>query len=390
MRKRIVTAIMIIGAGMCLAAGCGSKGKEGNQSGTSGSDTESAEENVFDYNVNDYVTLGEYKGLSVRYPVPAVTDDDVEMSIQDLIDENTTYNEISDRTADKGDYVNIDFTGTIDGEEFEGGSAEDYEFTLGQDEFLEEFETNLLGKKTGETITFKMTFPTDYDEELAGKEAEFTTTLNSISEVVVPEYTDAFVAEVTDYDTIEAYEEALREELMASAQEESSSAAGEDALTQAVENASVNGYPQALYDACYESTMDEYASFAEMFGMELDDFLSDFMGDEDIDSVTLSWVNEILVSQAIAEKEGFTLTDKEFEEEAKELAIENDYASYEEFLEESGKVSVTATLLRNRAINYLYKNANVEEVSQEEYYGEDSDLLDTEEEIDNTEAIILE
>ena len=136
--------------------------------------------------------------------------------------------------------------------------------------------------------------------------------------------------------------------------------------------------------------MDEYASFAEMFGMELDDFLSDFMGDEDIDSVTLSWVNEILVSQAIAEKEGFTLTDKEFEEEAKELAIENDYASYEEFLEESGKVSVTATLLRNRAINYLYKNANVEEVSQEEYYGEDSDLLDTEEEIDNTEAIILE
>lgn len=204
----------------------------------------------------------------------------------------------------------------------------------------------------------------------------------------MPEYTDAFVAEVTDYDTMAAYEDSLREELMVSAQEESASAAGEEAMTQAVENATINGYPQALYDACYEAAMDEYASFAEMFGMELEELLSDFVG-EDIESVTLNSVNEILVAQAIAEKEGFTLTDKEFEEEAKELAIANDYASYEDFLEESGKVSVTTMLIRNRAVNFLYENANVEEVSQEEYYGEDSDLLDTEE-ADDTEAIILE
>ena len=381
MKKKHIFLAAILGIHVIVTAGCGNT----NNSGESLSNTETSEGEIFDYKVSDYVTLGEYKNLSILYPVPVVSDDDVEMSIEEFLDENTEYNEISDRPAQDGDYINIDFTGTIDGEEFEGGTAQDYEFTLGQEEFIEEFEANVIGKNTGETITFKMVFPDEYDEDLSGKTAEFTATLNSINEVVVPEYNDEFVKKATDYDTTAEYEEALREELMVSAQEESASVAGDDVLEKAVENATFNGYPQSLYDACYNETVEQYQSYADMFGVEYEEFMTDFMEEGDVESETLSWVNEILVSQAIAEQEGFEVTDEDYQAEAEALAVEYEYESVDDFISDYGELSVRVMIVRDKAIAFLYENAQIKEVSEDEYYGEDE-----EEELsdDDTELII--
>ncbi len=383
MKKKHIFLAAILGIHVIVTAGCGNT----NNSGESLSNTETSEGEIFDYKVSDYVTLGEYKNLSILYPVPVVSDDDVEMSIEEFLDENTEYNEISDRPAQDGDYINIDFTGTIDGEEFEGGTAQDYEFTLGQEEFIEEFEANVIGKNTGETFTFKMVFPDEYDEDLSGKTAEFTATLNSINEVVVPEYNDEFVKKATDYDTTAEYEEALREELMVSAQEESASVAGDDVLEKAVENATFNGYPQSLYDACYNETVEQYQSYADMFGVEYEEFMTDFMEEGDVESETLSWVNEILVSQAIAEQEGFEVTDEDYQEEAEALAVEYEYESVDDFISDYGELSVRVMIVRDKAIAFLYENAQIKEVSEDEYYGEDE-----EEELsdDDTEVIIEE
>lgn len=382
MRKTLFLAA-VLGFSVIVSAGCGNT----NNSGDSLSDTEMLEEAAFDYNVSDYVTLGEYKNLAIRYPVPVVTDDDVEMSVEEFLDENTEYNEISNRPAQDGDFINIDFTGTIDGKEFDGGTAQDYEFTLGQEEFLADFEANVIGKNTGETFTFQMVFPDDYDEDLSGKTAEFTVTLNSISEVVVPEYNDELVKKLTEYDTVAAYEDSLREELLLSAQEESASSAGDEALEKAVENATINGYPQALYDVCYNETMEQYQSYADMFGVEFDEFMSDFMEDGDVESETLNWVNEILVSQAIAEQEGFEITDDNYKSEAESLAVEYEYDSVDDFIADYGVLSVRAMLVRDKAIAFLYENAKIEEVSEDEYYGEE-DEEDLSE--DDTEVIFEE
>lgn len=174
-------------------------------------------------------------------------------------------------------------------------------------------------------------------------------TVNSVSEVIVPEYNDAFIAEVTDYASIKEFEEATMEELMLNAQEESESNAGSDALQKAVEQASIDGYPQALYDACYNSTIEEYQEYAEMFDMDL----SEFMGDEDeMEAEVLNWVNEILVSQAIAEKEGFTVTDENFNDDAEELALDYGYDSLEEFTEDYGETYVRLNLIKERAIDF--------------------------------------
>lgn len=379
MKKKLYGAAVILGTGMILLSGCGNDAKKQNDVGS----TESTEAGVFDYDVNDYVKLGEYKNLSVQYPVPMVTEEGLEMEIEYLQNDNTEYKEIKDRGAQNGDYVNIDFEGKINGESFEGGSESEYEFTLGDEEFFEDFEKNLIGKKAGETFTFTATFPEDYDEETGGKEAEFSVTMNLIHEVVVPEYNDEFIKKVTDYDTVAAFEEATMEELMNDAQEASKSSAGEDALQIAMQNAEINGYPQSLYDACYSSTMTEYQEYADMFGMEL----SEFMGDEDeVEEEVLSWVNEILVSQAIAEKEGFEVTEDNYKEDGEELAVDYGYADLNEFISNYGEIYVKVNLLRERAVEFLYENADVEEVSQEEYYGDEE--LDWEE--DSGTEILLE
>lgn len=368
-RKRIAATA----AGLCVAllAGCGNQP----QNGVSSTEEISAQE-IFNYDVSDYVSLGEYKGLAVQYPVPAISGEDLEEGIAELVESNTEYKEVSDRAAQNGDYVNIDFNGTVDGEEFEGGSAEEYEFALGEDEFLEEFEANIIGKKAKDEFAFKMVFPDDYDEELAGKEAEFSVTVNSVSEAVVPEYNDELVKKATEHDSVQAYEEALQEELMLTASEEAEAAAGEDALALAVANAKISGYPQALYDACYQENMETYQSYAEMFGMEFDEFMEEFSDGGDLDGETLDWVNEILVSQAIAQQEGFEITDENYKEAAEELAIENEYETLEEFEADYGRTSVMSMLARERAIAFLYENAEVEEVSEEEYYGDEEEDLE--------------
>lgn len=380
MKKKLLLTALIFGIGAIFFSGCGAK-KEANQDKAPVDSTEIAKEAVFDYKVKDFVTLGEYKGLSIKYPIPEVTDEDLQMKIEELLSENTDYNGISGRGAKNGDYLNIDFVGTIDGEEFEGGSSEGYEFTLGEGEFLEDFEKNLIDKKEGEETVFRLTFPKDYSEDVGGKEAEFTVTINSISEVVTPEYNDAFVAEVTEYETMKAYEEAMKAELMETAEKDARTSSGEDALMQAVGNAKIEGYPQALYDACYNVTLDEYKAFAEMFGMQLEDFMSDFMEGSDLDSITLDTVNELLVAQAIAEQEGFSITGDNYKEEAKKMAAENGYDSVEDFMEDYGysEVSIRTSLIREKAIGFLYENANIKEVSQEEYYGQDEEISDTEE-----------
>lgn len=382
--KRRICFLLALGMGISLMAGCGQlkkADKEEKGESVTGTEEQAASDSameIFDFDVSKYVKLGEYKNLSVQYPTPAVAEEDVEYEISMLLDEHTEYNEISGRPVQNGDYVNIDYTGTLNGEEFEGGSDTGAEFVVGNGDFLEDFETNIVGKNAGETFAFKMTFPEDYEEELAGKEVEFTITVNSISETAAPEYTDAFVAEVTDFDTIAAYEESVRAELMETAKKDSEQASGEDALLLAVENSTVDGYPQELYDIFYDETVKEYQAYAEMFGMEYEEFMSEFMDEESLKEEVTDGVNELLVCKAIAEKEGFEVTDKNFEEEALVLAQEYEYESVDDYIADSGEFSVMKEIIRNKTVDFLYKNAQVEEVSEAEYYGEEEAVEDTE------------
>lgn len=343
-------------------------------------------EEGMDFYAQDYVKLGDYKGLEVQYPIPSeVTQDDIDSYIQDQISYYTEYTDV-DRAAKIGDSVCINFTGTIDGEEFDGGSAEDYILTLGSGEFLEDFENALVGKKTGETTTFSITFPDDYDEDgtLSGKEAEFTVTINYVSEVTVPEYNDQFVAEISDYKTTAEYEAYVKELLAQNYENSSKDMAGEDALALAMENATVDGYPEELFNSFYEQTLADYQMYADFMGMDFEDFLTEYMSEDDIKEVALDSVNEFLIVQAIADKEGIKLTKENFEEEAKQLATEYEYDSVESMQENFGTSYLYTTLLREKVKDFLYNSAKVTKLPEDEYY---QDMEDEEYYYEDTEAV---
>lgn len=367
-------AVLALCAILCTGCGKGGDAKDPSEEVTeSANSTEALLEEALDFHAADYVKLGEYKNLKVQYPLPSVSGEDVQTYVEELVSDNTEYNKV-DRPAAAGDYVNIDFTGTVDGKEFEGGSAAGYELTLGEGEFLEDFEKNITGKGAGESVTFDMVFPEDYDEEMAGKTAQFTVKINSVSEVVTPEYTDELVAKATEYTSMEEYEEAMREELMEEAQQESMNEAASGALAQAIKNASIDGYPQPLYDYYYRDNQSTYESYAEMFGMDFDTFMEDFMDGETLDSLTVDSVNEFLVCQAIADAEGLTILEEDFQKEAEEMAANFGYDSLEDFELDYEKEEIRMLLIRENVLNFLYEAAEIEEVSQEEYYGEDEEL----------------
>lgn len=381
-KKYLLTAALL---GVAVLTGCGGNDNASDESGNGTKDADAAQGDASDYDVDDYVTLGEYKNLTVKYPIPEVTDEDLEMYIEEQLDENTEYKDITDRAAKEGDSVNINFTGTVDGEEFEGGSGEDYDLVLGSGDFLEDFENSLIGKKSGETVTFKVTFPDDYDTgdadveaegdettHLSGKEAEFTVTINSIQEVVVPEYNEEFVKNTSEYKTVEEYEKAAKEELMVTMEEESLATARDSALALAVENATLDGYPKALYDSVYAETEESYKMFEEYFGMEF--------SEEEVAEAALSDVNERMVIQAIAKEEGIEVTEEEVKTESEAVAAENEYDSVESLEADYGKNYVRDQLLREKVIDCLYDSAKIEEVSSEEYYAEEEEAGETEEE----------
>ena len=146
MKRRKYLAAALLLSGVMAFTGCGNEKKENAKDAkdTNGEavldeineEGGSSHENALDFEVGDYVKLGDYKKLKVQYPIPEVTQEDVDFAIQELQEEHTEYKEITDRPAQNGDTVNIDYTGVLDGEAFDGGSDTDYEFGLGEGEFL--------------------------------------------------------------------------------------------------------------------------------------------------------------------------------------------------------------------------------------------------------------
>lgn len=380
-RKSYILVVAVMASAMLLA-GCGNK-SQGN--GTGDGKGENSEE-ALDFDASEYVKLGDYKGLEVTYPsVLPVTDEEVQENIQYELEENTDYKEVKDRAAEKGDIANIDYTGTIDGEEFEGGSDSGYELELGSGDFLEDFENSLIGKKAGETATFTLTFPEDYGQDVAGKEAEFTVKINSVSEAVTPEYNEEFVKSVSDYETTQDYEASVKKRLQEEAEESSKMEAEESALRLAIENATIDGYPQKLYDFFYDDNVTGYKNYAEFMGIDYEEFLESYMSEDDIKETTVDQVNEYLVASAILKAEGQEVSDGDYSKLAEEMAKENEYETLEEYEKDYGKTYIMTQIVRQKAIEILYDSAKLQEVPYDEYYSDDELESDDMESEDSSE-----
>ena len=143
----------------------------------------------------DEIKISCYKGVEIEeVEKPAeITDEDVETAIQTTLEANATTTEITDRAVEEGDTVDINFVGKVDGEVFDGGSADNYSLVIGSGTFIDGFEDSIIGHNVGETFDWNGKFPEEYNEELAGKDCVFTITVNAITLEEVPELNDEFV-----------------------------------------------------------------------------------------------------------------------------------------------------------------------------------------------------
>ncbi len=313
-----------------------------------------------EYNVSDYITLGQYKGVKATYDKLEVTDADVDKVIQDELSVNSTEEEVKDRAVQTGDIVNIDYEGLKDGVAFDGGTAQGYELEIGSGQFIPGFEDGLIGHKLGEKVKLDLTFPAEYQsEELAGKAVVFNVTINTIKVKKLPELNDEYVKSNTDYDTVAAYKDGTRADLVATNEETMKNAKISSILQTIVSNSTISSYPQTLIDY-YGYEMESYfTQYAQMYGMELAAFIeANGMSQETYDEQKKSYAEnraaQELVLNSVIKTENMDLTDEEYSKGVADYMEKYEVQTEDEFYQNYGsKEQVKESLLWQKAVDFL-------------------------------------
>lgn len=319
-------------------------------------------------NVADYVTLGEYTGVEVSVDAPVVTDEYLDSYIDYVLQSNMVKTEITDRPVEEGDIVNIDYEGKIDGVAFDGGTAQGYDLTIGSGAFIDGFEDGLIGAQSGETLDVNVTFPEDYrGEEVAGKDAVFTVTVNSISVESLPELTDEFVQGLdVGVNTVEEYRQYAYDLLMEEEQNTHDSNAEVAILEAVMANSELQDPPEDMTNRYYSRMIDNMTYYASMYGYDLETFLSIQGTSEDaIRESSVQAGQEIITMQAIAEAEGLSVTDEELDAEIESNAGSLGYDDVEEYRASLDVEGYREYMMSEKVLDFLLENAVVTDVEPE-------------------------
>lgn len=314
------------------------------------------------YEVAKEVTLGKYKGLEISL-VP--TEEDLQNEIDSVIQEYTNY-EQKKGTAHDGDMVYGEFEGWIGGEKMDELCGSDY-VDIGAMEWLEDFENAFIGMKTGKTkkVSIKIPQGTYGNDRIDGKTVKFKLKLKYIcGDAIEPDYNNEFVQSISDYKTVEEYNEHLKEELVKDAEEERA----EYAWSEVLEKSDIKNYPEDMVAAAKEEVLQGYYDMADMQGYTHDEIFQSFGSadeqdfvDNQLEELALDTVKEIMVAQAIANKEGISYTEKEYKSLLEEEYENNEYSyDSEEDYEKNNKNYLENTALIEKVKSWIDKNTTYE------------------------------
>ncbi|USS85483.1 trigger factor [Fructilactobacillus myrtifloralis] len=276
--------------------------------------------------VKPEVKLGQYKGVSVPKQNTRVYKKDVDAKL-DSLRQSQAELVLVDRPAKEGDTVTIDFDGSVDGDHFEGGKANNYALELGSGSFIPGFEDQLIGHKAGDEVQVKVTFPADYQQkDLAGKEAIFDTKVHEVKEKQLPKLDDEFAKDVDeDVDTLDELKEKTKKELKEQKEASAHDTVQNDAIKAAVQNATVEDIPQAMLDEDIQRQMDQYLAGIQQQGISADMYFKLTGTSQDdlkkqFEAGAPERVKTSLVLEAIVKAEKIEPTDEEVAQQVKDLA----------------------------------------------------------------------
>lgn len=276
--------------------------------------------------VEPEVKLGDYKGLEIEKQETDLSDEELQESIDHSLSHLAEMVVKEDGAVENGDTVNIDFSGSVDGEEFDGGQAEGYDLEIGSGSFIPGFEEQIEGMKTGDEKDVVVTFPEEYHaEELAGKEATFKTKVNEIKFKDVPELNDEIANELdSDAENVDEYKENLRKRLSEQKATEAENTEKEEAINKATENASID-IPEAMINTELDRMIQEFGQRIQQQGLDLQTYyqisgqneeqLRDQMKDDAEQRVKTN-----LTLTAIADEENIEVSDEDIDKELEKMS----------------------------------------------------------------------
>jgi trigger factor len=364
-KKHFLALLLGISLAAATITGCST-----NKTTTTSNSSE--ELSAFSYEPSEYITLGDYTGLTLDSPKTEVTDEVLEAQIEQNMQDNPIVHTVTDRQPKEDDYVVIDFSSTLDGEDYDDAS-EDYELIVGGEELGSEVDEALKKASVGDTFTVSHVLSEDYGDD-AGKTVEYTVQLKEIREYEeVSELTDDYVQTTFNCDSVEAYKESVKSQLLEELEETNQQTVISNALDMILENSEIKDYPEELYEFYDEQIRSMYEYFASTFGMEV----SDIVSDEELESTVEDNVKISLVTNAIAKKENLTITEDAYQTYLEENLDTDTYSSVEEFEEDYGKQSLLEEMQAQLVDEFLLSNNTLNEMSQEEFdnlYGETEEV----------------
>lgn len=383
MKKKAVALLLCVSMMMTLNA-CGKTNKDNTQGTETVAETETEvipSSADITYDAGDYVSLGDYMNMEVTLDKDyQVTDDMVKNYVNNNVIANYPYYVESDKTVvENGDVANIDYEGLLDGEAFDGGTAQDYDLEIGSGSFIDGFEDGLIGAEVGKETDLNLTFPEDYgNSDLAGKEVVFKVTVNAIKEkqdITYDTLTDDYVTYLSDklgasYETVNDLISDIRTYLEEQANSSRTQAIRSAVIAKLPEVCTVNALPDGLLDArmqeylkkfedtyCKDTTLEDYLS--STYNTTVDDFKTQVQSEIETELDTQ------LILEAIAAVENIEFDEDGFNSYVSSLLSSYGYDSedalYENYAQtaEDGKAYLQTIYLCNKALDRVIENTNV-------------------------------
>lgn len=384
MRKKKIFAVATILAMAVFAAACGKKGAESKASASDVKGSAAASPSTLTEDSPEIkelenmkvpeepkvsemgkITLPDLKSITVTVsPMENVTQEEVDSAINQALEENLT--SVQD-AAKEGDTVNIDYSGSIDGKKFDGGTAEKQDLKLGSGQFIPGFEDQLIGKKAGDTVTVKVTFPEKYQNaDLAGKAAEFEVKVNEVKRQ--PELTDEWVKNYdgTTAETVESYRDQIREQLQNRKEFAYHSEIQDQAIQQISDKTEVElsktiqDYAKAYILNAQLNQYKQYgmgaADVINMSGKTVEQFKEDAYANAD------AYAKQLFIMRKIADEQNIRATDELLDELAKaESSLTGEETNRIKLIEQYGKELVEEAAIRNKVMEYIESQITVKE-----------------------------
>ena len=312
------------------------------------------------------VTLGEYKGIEVEKAKPEVTDADVEAELKKVQEQNSRLVSVKDRAVADGDQTVIDFEGFVDGKAFEGGKAEDYTLVIGSHSFIDTFEDQLIGKNIGEDVEVNVTFPAEYHAaELAGKPATFKVKIKEIKMKELPELNDEFASEVSEFETLDAYKEDVKNKLAETKQAQATAENENNVVQKVVDNAQMD-IPAPMVDEQVRNMIEDYARRLQSQGISFDQYLQ-FTGStieqlqEQMRPQAELRLRTRLVLEAVVAAEKIEPSDELVEAEIKKMSenYKMDAEQIKTIMGEAGMAQMKADMAVQEAVDFLVAEAKL-------------------------------